>query len=242
MRARRRARERDRLAARALQPRQQPLGHLPGHLDVKDLRPPRARDRRAGQRRLAPAALHRRIRWLRLVRVRVPGQAHPRMPGLPARLAVLAPVPFRFLPLAPPRLAPLACPDALLRRRRPGVGSVLIQPPFQLCHPQFQPPPQLPLRVQPRPQHPDPGVLRLDHGPQPDQQLTLLPAPGRQIRQIRHIRHIRHKPRSCSTSPASSSARHDVSPQPHARDHPANGHKDSPERGCRILGGRSWAW
>ena len=61
------------------------------------------------------------------------------------------------------------------------------------------------------------------------------PAPGRQIR------HIRHKPRSCSTSPASSTARHDVSPQPHARDHRANGHKDSPGRGCRIPGGRSWA-
>jgi hypothetical protein len=100
------------------------------------------------------------------------------MPGLPARLAVLAPVPFRFLPLASPRLAPLACPDALLRRRRPRVGTVLIQPPFQLRHPQFQPPPQLPLRVQPRPQHPDLGVLRLDHGLQPGQQLTLLPAPA----------------------------------------------------------------
>ena len=50
---------------------------------------------RPGQARPAPRALRRRIRGLPLVRITVPGQARARMPGLPAALAVLAPLPLR---------------------------------------------------------------------------------------------------------------------------------------------------
>ena len=108
MRARRRLRERDRPAARARQARQRPLGHLPDHFHVDDLRPPRARGRRAVQARLAAAAFRRRPRFLPLIRIRIPGQAFPLVPGLPAPLAVLAPLPLRFLP---PPARPCAAPS-----------------------------------------------------------------------------------------------------------------------------------
>ena len=94
MRARRRLRERDRPAARALPARQQPFGHLPDHFHVDDLRPPRARGRRAVQGSRAAAAFRRRPRLLHLIGIRLPGQAFPLVPGLPAPLAVLAPLPL----------------------------------------------------------------------------------------------------------------------------------------------------
>ena len=81
--ARRRLRERDRPAARALQARQQPFGHLPDHFHVDDLRPPRARGRSAVQGSLAAAAFRRRPRFLHLIGIRLPGQAFPLVPGLP---------------------------------------------------------------------------------------------------------------------------------------------------------------
>ena len=96
-------------------------------------------------------------------------------------------------------------PDAVLRRRRPGISTVLPEPAFQLRDPQLHPAAQLPLGRQLRPQHHDLGVLRLDHSPQPGQQLTLLPGTSRQIR------HIGHEPRSCSTPAAGSSFAHVVS-------------------------------
>ena len=134
------------------------------------------------------------------------------MAGLPAPLAVLAPLPLRFLPLPAPGLAPLLRPDALLRRRRPGVRAVLAQPAFQLRNPQLQPPVPLQRSVQLSPQHRVLSVLRLDHGPQPAQQLTLLPGTSRRIR------HIGHEPRSCSTPTTGSSTPHDVSRRPHPRE------------------------
>jgi hypothetical protein len=162
--ARRRARERDRPAARALQPRQRPLGHRLDDLGVDDLRPPLRHSRRAVQPGPAAAALRRRRRFLPLARLRVPGQALPGMAGLPARLAVLAAIPLRFLPPRPPRLF---SPDSLLRGRRPRVRAVRPQPALQLRQPQFQPPLALPRRVKARLQHPDLGVLRPQHLPQP---------------------------------------------------------------------------
>ena len=96
VRARRRLRERDRPAAPALQARQRPLGHRPDDLHVDDLRPPRARGRRAVQASPALAALRRRLRFLLLIRVRIPGQALALVPGLPAPLAVPAPLPLRL--------------------------------------------------------------------------------------------------------------------------------------------------
>ena len=109
----RRIRERDRPAARAHQPRQRPLRHLPDHVHVDDLRPARLRgQRRAVQARLAAAALRRRLRGLPLAWIRIPGRALALMPGLPAPLAVLPPLPLRFLPPRPPRLLR---PDPLLR-------------------------------------------------------------------------------------------------------------------------------
>ena len=121
-------------------------------------------------------------------------------------------------PAARPCAAP--SPRSVLRRRRPGVGAVLAQPAFQLRDPQLQPPVPLQRSLQLSPQHRVLGVLRLDHGPQPGQQLTLLPGTSRRIR------HIGHKPRSCSTSTTGSSTPHDVSRRPHP--HPVNGHKRWP--------------
>ena len=184
VRARRRPGERDRPAARARQARQRPFGHLPDHFHVDDLRPPRARGRRAVQPSLAAAAFRRRPRFLPLIGIRLPGQAFALVPGLTAPLAIPAPLPLRFLP--PAGLAPLLHRDALLRRRRPGVRAVLAQPAFQLRNPQLQPPVPLQRSVQLRPQNPVLSVLRLDHGPQPGQQLTLLPGTSRRIRHIGH--------------------------------------------------------
>ena len=182
VRARRRLGERDHPAARALQARQQPFGHLPDHFHVDDLRPPRARGRRAVQPSLAAEAFRRRPRFLHLTGIRLPGQAFALVPGLPAPLAVLTPLPLRFLP--PPGLAPLPRPDALPRRRRPGIRAVLAQPAFQLRNPQLQPPVPFQRDVQLGPQHRVLSVLRLDHGPQPSQELTLLPGISRQTRRI----------------------------------------------------------
>ena len=219
MRARRRPGERDHPAARARQARQRPFGHRPDHVHVDDLRPPRARGLRAVQGSLAAAAFRRRPRCLPLTGIRVPGQAFALVPGLTAPLAVLAPLPLGFLPLPAPGLTPLLRRDALLRRRRPGVGAVLAQPAFQLRNPQLQPPVPLQRSVQLGPQHRVLSVLRLDHGPQPSQQLTLLPGISRRTR------HIGHEPRSCSTATTGSSTPHDVSRRPHP--HPVNGHAPS---------------
>lgn len=128
-----------------------------------------------------------------LIGVRVPGQAAAGMAGLPAPLAVRAPFPLRGLPRLPLRLTPFPRPDRLLRRRHPGVGAVHPQSPLQLSDLQLQTAAQLPLSRQLRAQHGNLGVLRLDHGPQPGQQLTLLPGTARQIR------HIGHKPQACPT-------------------------------------------
>lgn len=121
-----------------------------------------------------------------LVRVRVLGKASPGMAGLPAALAVRAALPLRRIPPLPLRLAALLRPDALLRRRRPRISAVLPEPAFQLRDPQLHPPAQLPLGRQLRPQHRDLGILRLDHSPQPGQQLTLPAGTARQIRLIGH--------------------------------------------------------
>jgi hypothetical protein len=59
--------------------------------------------------------------------------------------------------------------------------------------PQLQPPPQLPLRIQLRPQRRILGILRLDHSPQPLSNRALLNGLARLIGLIGH------KPRSCST-------------------------------------------
>ena len=130
--ARRRLRERHRPAARAAKPRQQPRRHRPGDLCVDDLRPPRLRRRRAVQPGMAAAALHRRLRVLAVIRVRVPGQAFPRMPRLPARLAVLPALTLRCLPRLPR-------PDPLLRRRRTRIRAVHRQAPLHLRQPELQP-------------------------------------------------------------------------------------------------------
>ena len=181
-------------AAPAGQRGKQPFGDEPADAHVPDLRPRRTRGLRARQPGPAPRALRRRLRGLPLVRVRVPGKASPGMARLPAPLAVLAALPLRRIPPLPLRLAALLRPDALLRRRRPGVSAVLPEPTFQLRDPQLQPAAQLPLGRQLRAQHRVLGVLGLDHSPQPGQQLTLLPGTSRQIRRIGH------KPRSCSSA------------------------------------------
>ena len=98
--------------------------------------------------------------------------------------------------------------------------AALAQPAFQLRNPQLQPPVPLQHSVQLYPQHRVLSVLRLDHGPQPGQQLTLLPGTSRRIR------HIGHEPRSCSSSTTGSSTPYAVSRRPHP--HPVNGHKDRP--------------
>jgi hypothetical protein len=112
MRPGRRLRERDRPAARAAQPGQRPLRRLPDELHVeRDLRPPRPDGLRLVQRRPAGPALRWRRRVLPLARVRIPSQAVARVPGLPAPLAVLAPLPLGLLPRPPG----LFRPDPLLR-------------------------------------------------------------------------------------------------------------------------------
>ena len=115
------------------------------------------------------------------------------MPGLPARFAVLAPLPLRGIPPAPLRAAPLPGPDLLLRRRRPRIGAVHAQPPLQLGDPQFQPPPQLPLRLQvrahrgkPLPQRGELSIPGLDYRAQPRDQRTLLPGRAGRIGLIEH--------------------------------------------------------
>src|SRR6266550_3851286 len=193
MRARRRLRERDRPAARALPARRRPPGRLPDDLYVDDLRPPRARSLRAIQAGPAAAALRRRLRVLVLIRVRIPVQARALMPGLTAPLAVLAPLAFRFLPPRPPRLFR---PDPLLRARRPRVRAVHPQPAFHLRQPQLQPALPLPRRFQPRRQRRNLLILRLDHSPQPRHQVTLL--------LTGHARLIGHEPQACSTCTKSS--------------------------------------
>ena len=159
----------------------------------------------------ALAALRRRLRVLVLIRVRIPLQALALMPGLPASLAVPAPLPLRLLP-RPPRLLR---PDPLLRAGRPRIRAVHRQAPFQLRQPQLQPPPQLPLGIQLPPQHRVLRVLRLHHSPQPRQQLTLpRDLPGR-------ARLLRHEPQACSTCTKGSNTRQ------HRRvaQNPVNGHE-----------------
>ena len=193
VRARRRVRGRQLPAARAQQRRQQPLGHPPGDPHVPDLRPLRAPSFRPGQARPASRALRRRIRGLPLIRIGVPGQASTGVPGLPAALAVLATLPLGSVPVFPLGLAASLRPDRLLRARRPRVAAVHPQAAFQLGEPQLQPPFPFHRRRQLGPQHPDFGVLRLHHSPQPGQQLTLLPVTPRQIGLIGH------EPQACST-------------------------------------------
>ena len=193
VRARRRVRGRQLPAAPAQQRRQQPLGHPPGDLHVPDLRPRRAGRTHPGQARPAPRALRRRIRGLPLVRITVPGQARAGVPGLPAALAVLAPLPLRGIPVPALGLAALFGPDRLLRARRPRVAAVHAQPAFQFGDPQLKPTLPVQRRRQLRPQHRVLAVLRLHHSPQPGQQLTLLPGTARQIGLIGH------KPQACST-------------------------------------------
>ena len=72
-------------------------------------------------------------------------------------------------------------------------GAVHRQAPLQLRQPQLKPPPQFPLRVQLLAQHRVLGVLRLHHGPQPRQQLTLLRD------HIRQAGLLGHEPQACST-------------------------------------------
>jgi hypothetical protein len=87
----------------------------------------------------------------------------------------------------------------------PGVRAIRRQPAFQLSDRQLQPPVPLPQYLQLRPEHRILCLLRLDHGPQPGKQFTLLPAISRQPRRIGH------KPGSRSTSTRAASATHDVS-------------------------------
>ena len=203
VRARRRLRERDRPAARAQKARQRPLGHLPDHFHVDDLRPPRARRLRAIQPRLTAAALRRRLRVLRLIRVRVTLQALALVTGLTASLAVLTALTLGLLP-RPPRFFR---PDPLLRAGRPRVRAVHRQPALYLRQPQLQPALPLQRRLQARPQRRDLLVLRPDHSPQPRHQVTL-PAG--------YPRLIRHEPQACSTCTKSSTtaAHRRVAPRP----------------------------
>jgi hypothetical protein len=198
VRARRRLRERHRPAARARQPGQRPLGHLPDDFHVDDLRPARLHCVRTAQPGAAAAALCRRLRGLLLIRIRVPLQAFPLVPGLPAPPAVLPPRPFRFLPPRPPRFFR---PDPLLRAWRPRIRAVHRQPPLQLRQPQLNPPPQLPLGFQLAAQRRDLRVFRLHHGTQPRQQLTLLRD------HLRQAGLLRHEPQACSTRTKGSNAR-----------------------------------
>ena len=129
-----------------------------------------------------------------LIGVRVPRQSRAGMPGLAAALAVLAPFPLRGLPLLlPPGLAPLPRPDA-------GPSTAGYQ---SSCCPtragasssatlSSKPPVPLRLSLQLGPQQRILGVPGLDHGPQPGDQGTLIPA-------ARYPRLTGHKPRSCST-------------------------------------------
>ena len=176
-------------AAPADQRGKQPFGDEPADAHVPDLRPRRTRGLRARQPGPAPRALRRRLGGLPLFRVRVPGKASPGMARLPARLAVLAAFPLRRIPPLPLRRAALLRRDGLLRCRRPGIGAVLPEPAFQLRDPQLHPAAQLPLGRQLRPQHRDLSVLRLDHSPQPGQQLTLPYGTARLIRRIGHKPH-----------------------------------------------------
>jgi hypothetical protein len=185
-------------AARALQARQHPLRHRPGDLHVHELRPPRHGRRRAAQAGAAAAALRRRIRVLALTRVRVPRQPPARVAGLPAPAAVLPALPLRFLTL---RAAAFSRPDRLLRGRRARIGAVHPQPALQLRQPQPQPPLPLPGRVKLGPQDLVLGILRLHHGAQPRQQLTMLRD------HISQARLLRHKPQACSTRPQGSNTR-----------------------------------
>src|ERR1017187_1704590 len=105
--------------------------------------------------------------------------------------------------------------------RRPGAGT---QPAFRSGEPQLQPPFPFHRRRQLGPQHPDFGVLRLHHRPQPGQQLTLLPGTARQIGLIGH------KPQACSTCTATSSTRYGASRgtvTPWLGAGPLNGHSAS---------------
>ena len=129
VRARRRLRERDRPAARALQARQRPLGRLPEDHCIDDLRPPRARGRRAAQAGPTLAALRRRLRVLVLIRIRIPLQALAPVPGLPASLAVPARLfdccRARRASLAPIRSFELGTPESWssIDRRRSSSAS-----------------------------------------------------------------------------------------------------------------------
>jgi hypothetical protein len=201
MRPARRGGNRDLPAAWAGQRRQQPLTHQLADPHVPDLRPRRARRPGTVQADPAPRALRRRISALALIRVRVAPQAAARMAGLPAPLAVLAPLPLRLLAVPAPGLAALPRPDGLPRRRRPRVGAVHPQPPLQPGDLQLQPLPQLPLSRQLGPQHGVLGVLRLHRRPQPGQQLTLL------LVAARRIGLTGHKPQACSTRTTTSSSR-----------------------------------
>ena len=90
MQARRGLGERDLAAARAHQPRQQELRHLPDNPHVSGLRPPRLGGRgRPVQGRPAGPAFRRRRRGLRLTGVRVALRASPLVAWLPAAPAVL---------------------------------------------------------------------------------------------------------------------------------------------------------
>ena len=135
------------------------LNDVDGQQHVDDLRPqPRSRFR-ALQDRLATAALRRRRHRLPLARVRVPGQALPRVARLAARLAVLPPAPVRVSTLD---LPPFPRPDPLFRRGGSGVRAVLAQPPLQLLQPQLKPPYQLPVSI---PLSPQPRDLRVPSPP-----------------------------------------------------------------------------
>jgi hypothetical protein len=135
------------------------------------------------QARPAAAALRWRISLFAAGWVRVPRQAFPGVPGLPAPAAVLPAVPLRFLPPCPARLLR---PDPLPRAGRPRVGAAHPQPALQLSDPQLHPPSQLPLSVQLLPQHRDLSVFRLHHGTQPHQELTMLGDHASQIRLTSH--------------------------------------------------------
>ncbi len=205
VRPRRRLRGVDLAAARAGQQRQQVLGHELRDGHVPDLRPPGPRPLRALQPSTAARALRRRRQLFPPVRVRRAGQPCPRVPGLPAALAVRAAFPLRGLPGLPLRLAPLPRLNGLPGRRRARGRAVRPEPAFQLGDLQLQPAAQLPLSVQLSPQHRNLAVLGLDNGPQPGKQLTRLTGVSRQTRRTGH------KTRSCSTSTRDSTTSHSVS-------------------------------
>ena len=125
-----RLRERDRPAAWARQPRQQPLGHRPDRLHVDDLRPPRLYGIRAVQPGPAAAALRRRVRGLRLARIRIPGQTLPRMPRLPAPHAVLPALPLGLLPRPPRLLRPDRLPSTSAYPNRTSLAPAAVPAPL----------------------------------------------------------------------------------------------------------------